>query len=123
MALATYNVAGGLFLTFQDRDIWGLPVYDTAKELPGSPPSWGVLMFLAGLMIFAGMGMGKHVVLKCGAALGGLWNFFFAITLADEVYKGSIGAQPIVLYGFLVLGHIIVFYTYKGSNALHKTEA
>lgn len=125
--------ASGLSLIIQGQDIWALGVYDTAKTLPGSPGSWGIISVLAGVIMFAGMYLNpdhkasdphrrnRHLM-KLGLGVGGAWNFFFAISFMDEAYKGNIAWQPVFVYVFLMCVYGVLFYTYKGSNAIQRTS-
>ncbi|ANA86005.1 hypothetical protein BH766_gp35 [Gordonia phage Demosthenes] len=114
--------ASGLSLVIQGEAIWALGVYDTAKTLPQSPESWGLIAILAGILMFIGMYWGKHKVMKAGACIAGLWNFFFALSFCDEAYKGNIAWQPVILYFITALVYAVLFYTYKGSNAVQRAE-
>lgn len=114
--------ASGMSLLVQGEPIWALGIYDTAKTLPGSPESWGIISILVGVLMFIGMYWGRRLFMKYGCLLGALWNFFFAVSFMDEAYKGNLGWQPVFTYLFLMGVYGLAFVTYKGSNAVQRTS-
>lgn len=122
MLAATWAVGYGLSLILQDRGIWASAVYDTARLVPGSPPSWGIILSVGGLMMFVGMHLGRRGLMRYGAWIGLLWHFFFVVSLSKEVIEGDMSMSPVVNYTVAFVAYAILIVTYRGKNAIRHAS-
>ncbi|QGJ87270.1 hypothetical protein SEA_WOCKET_24 [Gordonia phage Wocket] len=125
MWVATVAGAYGISLIHGGDPIWVGHAYDTAKLLPGSPESWGVILLTGSLLMFVGMFAGRRKVFLSGVVTAMLWNLFFALSFLNEYIElrvDDIPGNPLGLGGFITyLGISVIFAlltsTYRGKNA------
>ena len=123
MVLATWAIFCGSSLFFQDDLIWQFSFYDTAKIVPGSPDTWGFILFTSGWAIMAGMFFGVPRLLTWACAMIGLWNLFFAISILREaINHPEFSYTPVINYMAFSFWAFISIPTYRKRNlsAIYK---
>jgi len=120
---ATWAIVYGMSLIVQDSSIWAASTYDTAKILPCSPTSWGVILTLGGLFMFIGMFFGKSLFMTSGAMICALWNLFFGISLGKAFLHDGLSFSPLSTYFALMGAYIVCFLTYRRRNAIRRSSS
>lgn len=120
MLASTWALVYGLTLIVQDRSIWAYPAYNLASAVPGSPPTWGYILCIGGLLMFAGMHFGIRRVMSAGTWICLLWHFSFVVTLSQAVWNDDLSASPLVNYAVAFVAYGLLVITYRGKNAVRN---
>ena len=130
MFMATMALLYGFTLIQGGDPIWVGHAYDTARILPGSPESWGVILLLGAAFMMTGMLRDYRRLYLAGNWIAILWNLFFALSFLREAIKVRIdddAGSPLGFGAFVTyLGisgiFVLLVNTYRGKNALPSDQ-
>lgn len=99
-----FAITYGMATVVWSDALWLGGVYDTAKEIPFAPESWGFIAMLSGSMILYGARNGQ-VFVKWGCGILSAWCFIFAIFFAIDCIanKTPLGIPGVISYLYIAL--------------------
>lgn len=114
--LATFAAAQGLNILLSPRARWGGPSFSTALSLPGAPPSWGVVIAIAGFLMLVGSFAGRMRPVIIGSWIAAGWCVFFAFSFA----KAALDIETAGTTGFFAYAAFAVLFT--GMASIYSTS-
>ncbi|AHH20866.1 hypothetical protein NONO_c60900 [Nocardia nova SH22a] len=97
---------------------WGAPAYEVALQVPGSPQSWGAVLFGASVVGLLGFATGALPVIMVGFALCAGWATCFALCIGVVAARNeSVGWGGVVTWAFLAL--LYAACTAAGGSRFH----
>lgn len=113
--LATFAAIQGLNILVSPRARWEGPSFSTALSMPGAPPSWGVVIIAAGLLMLTGSLLGRLVPVIIGSWISATWCTFFAFSFAkaalDVETAGTTGFFAYAGFAVLFMGVATIYST------------
>lgn len=84
--LSAFAVIQGCVIVLTDYDRWNDLAFSFALKVPGAPPIWGVVIFIAGALGLMGSFTGKMKAIFVGMFLASMWASFFTVSLLASAF-------------------------------------
>ena len=114
--LATAGVLLGLNIII--RPGWdGNALYTTALQVPGAPPTWGVVILILAGNIAIGQILRKPTCTALGHFGASVWSLFFALSIVKTFFAiPTVPTGGIITYATLAIMHLVIGAVYFGSR-------
>lgn len=120
--LSWFAILQGSFIIFGGLDRWSSPSFAAALLLPGSPPSWGIILVILGLSALVGSHMARLRPVIFGMFGGAAWCAFFAMAFGVTAMQNSLASTTGVwAYGLIGTLYGLIGLTYRQSRKLRKS--
>lgn len=122
--LATYAILQGGNIILGGVERWSADAFAVAKLLPGAPPSWGVLLFVCGVVALAGSLKGRHTPVVAGMLGCSVWSGFFALSFFIVMFQNPRASSTgVFAYGTFCILFALMAVAYRESRkALRPTR-
>lgn len=115
--LATFSLLQGLNIIVGGPDRWAGRSFAVALLLPGAPPTWGVILFLFGLISMYGSIRGRFTPVVVGSFGSAVWCAFFTLSMGITALSDRLAATTgVFTYGALAILFVLVGVAYKESR-------
>lgn len=121
--LATFAFVEGLVITFGGRERLDDDTFSVALKVPGSPPTWGIVILALGLTALIGTFLGSLRAVQIGMLGASAWSMCFATTFIIGAFTTP-GAEltSIAIYTTIAILYAMLGVVYGVSGKTNSQE-
>lgn len=114
---ATFAILQGIAIIVGGPERWRGLSFQIALMVPGSPPTWGYLILVAGIVAAVGTFTGSMRAVSYSMFIATAWSGMFAITfIIGAILHGESALTAIVTYSMIAIWFAILGVVYRESQ-------